>query len=92
MSNQFRGFSASGTMFKSAVFNLQEASKDQVQEFLNSFDTVLTDCDGKIVFVIVQIVWLVKCVFPTWSNREVQKGKWLLYGSNWITNFTKILQ
>lgn len=34
-------------MFKSAVFNLQEASKDQVQEFLDSFDTVLTDCDGK---------------------------------------------
>ncbi|XP_072947362.1 glycerol-3-phosphate phosphatase [Epargyreus clarus] len=33
-------------MFKSAVFNLEEASKDQVQEFLNSFDTVLTDCDG----------------------------------------------
>lgn len=33
-------------MFNQAVFNLQEASKDQVQEFLNSFDTVLTDCDG----------------------------------------------
>lgn len=34
-------------MFKSAIFNLQEASKDQVKEFLNSFDTVLSDCDGK---------------------------------------------
>ncbi|XP_045450794.1 glycerol-3-phosphate phosphatase-like [Melitaea cinxia] len=33
-------------MFKSAIFNLQEASKDQVKEFLNSFDTVLSDCDG----------------------------------------------
>lgn len=43
-----RNISTSGTMFKSAVFNLQEASKDQVQEFLDSFDTVLTDCDGKI--------------------------------------------
>lgn len=34
-------------MFKSAVFNLQEATADQVKEFLNSFDTVLSDCDGK---------------------------------------------
>lgn len=36
-------------MFKSTVTNLQEATADQVQEFLNSFDTVLTDCDGKIL-------------------------------------------
>lgn len=35
-------------MFKSSIFNLQEASSDQVQEFLNSFDTVLSDCDGKL--------------------------------------------
>lgn len=34
-------------MFKSSVYNLQEASKDQVQQFLNSFDTVLSDCDGE---------------------------------------------
>ncbi|KOB78039.1 putative 4-nitrophenylphosphatase [Operophtera brumata] len=33
-------------MFKSSVTNLQEATAEQVQEFLNSFDTVLTDCDG----------------------------------------------
>ncbi|XP_060802705.1 glycerol-3-phosphate phosphatase isoform X2 [Amyelois transitella] len=33
-------------MFKSSVYNLQEASKDQIQDFLNSFDTVLSDCDG----------------------------------------------
>lgn len=33
-------------MFKSSVFNLQEATSEQVQEFLNSFDTVLSDCDG----------------------------------------------
>lgn len=37
-------------MFKSAVMNLREASNDQVQEFLNSFDTVLTDCDGNNIF------------------------------------------
>lgn len=35
-------------MFKSTVFNLKDAEKDQVQEFLNSFDTVLSDCDGNI--------------------------------------------
>lgn len=39
--------STSTTMFKSSVFNLQDATKDQVQEFLDSFDTVLTDCDGE---------------------------------------------
>lgn len=39
-------------MFKSTVTNLQEATADQVQEFLNSFDTVLTDCDGKTIFII----------------------------------------
>lgn len=35
------------TMFKSAVFDLEHAEKEQVKEFLNSFDTVLSDCDGK---------------------------------------------
>lgn len=34
-------------MYKSTVTNLHEANADQVKEFLNSFDTVLTDCDGK---------------------------------------------
>ncbi|KPJ07195.1 Phosphoglycolate phosphatase [Papilio machaon] len=33
-------------MFKSAVFDLKHAEKEQVKEFLNSFDTVLSDCDG----------------------------------------------
>ncbi|KPI97349.1 Phosphoglycolate phosphatase [Papilio xuthus] len=33
-------------MFKSAVFDLKHAEKEQVEEFLNSFDTVLSDCDG----------------------------------------------
>ncbi|VVD03145.1 unnamed protein product [Leptidea sinapis] len=36
-------------MFKSSVFNLEEASKEQVQEFLNSFDTVLSDCDADVM-------------------------------------------
>ncbi|XP_022827801.1 glycerol-3-phosphate phosphatase-like [Spodoptera litura] len=46
VSNQLRGISTNATIVKSAVFNLQEASKDQVQEFVKSFDTVVTDCDG----------------------------------------------
>lgn len=37
-------------MFKSSVTSLHEATPAQVQEFLNSFDTVLTDCDGNINF------------------------------------------
>uniref|UniRef100_A0A2H1VUG0 SFRICE_024828 n=1 Tax=Spodoptera frugiperda TaxID=7108 RepID=A0A2H1VUG0_SPOFR len=50
VSSTLRGISTSGTIVKSAMFNLKEATKDQVQEFLNSFDTVLTDCDGVLWF------------------------------------------
>lgn len=42
-------FSKTRIMFKSAVFNLEDATKEQVHEFLDSFDTVLADCDGEIV-------------------------------------------
>lgn len=55
VSSTLRGISTSGTIVKSAMFNLKEASKDQVQEFLNSFDTVLTDCDGEIIICLVVI-------------------------------------
>lgn len=44
-------FSTTSIMFKSAVFNLGDATKEQVHTFLDSFDTVLTDCDGKRWFV-----------------------------------------
>lgn len=43
-------------MFRSSVFNLQDASQDQVQEFLNSFDTVLTDCDGMVTYYYIKTV------------------------------------
>lgn len=33
--------------YKSSMFNLQNASRAEVKEFLGTFDTVLTDCDGK---------------------------------------------
>lgn len=69
---QSKSFNTSKTMFKSAVFNLQEGTKDQVQEFLNSFDTVLTDCDGK-----KYLFWLcsLKRVFKFFNDmeREVYK-------------------
>ncbi|XP_014368856.2 glycerol-3-phosphate phosphatase [Papilio machaon] len=42
----YRSINISTTMFKSAVFDLKHAEKEQVKEFLNSFDTVLSDCDG----------------------------------------------
>ncbi|KAG7296156.1 hypothetical protein JYU34_021255 [Plutella xylostella] len=69
-------------MFKSSVFNLQEASKEQVQEFLNSFDTVLTDCDG--------VLWIDNNVIPGAPDamnyfREI--GKKIFYVTN---NSTKI--
>lgn len=43
------GCSHISKMFKSSVTNLNEVTREQVQEFLNSFDTVLTDCDGELV-------------------------------------------
>lgn len=43
----YRSNNISTTMFKSAVFDLKDAEKEQVTEFLDSFDTVLSDCDGK---------------------------------------------
>lgn len=49
---QSRSFSTTKKMFKSSVFSLQDATKEQVQEFLNSFDTVLTDCDGSYIMFV----------------------------------------
>lgn len=34
-------------MASNQVINLLDASKEERQRFLNSFDLVLTDCDGK---------------------------------------------
>ncbi|KAJ2944394.1 hypothetical protein O0L34_g18404 [Tuta absoluta] len=69
-------------MFKSAVFNLQDATKDQVQEFLNSFDTVLTDCDG--------VLWIDNNAIPgspETMNFFRKMGKKIFYVTN---NSTKI--
>ncbi|XP_028172569.1 glycerol-3-phosphate phosphatase isoform X2 [Ostrinia furnacalis] len=64
-------------MFKSAVFNLQDATKDQVQEFLKSFDTVLTDCDG--------VLWIDKNAIPGSAdamNYFRKLGKKIFYVTN----------
>ncbi|XP_034831312.1 glycerol-3-phosphate phosphatase-like [Maniola hyperantus] len=69
-------------MFKSAVFNLQEATADQVQEFLNSFDTVLCDCDG--------VLWINNNAIPgspEAMNYFRQMGKRIFYVTN---NSTKM--
>ncbi|XP_026499175.1 glycerol-3-phosphate phosphatase-like [Vanessa tameamea] len=67
----------SGKMFKSAVLNLQEANTDQVQEFLNSFDTVLSDCDG--------VLWINNNAVPGSAeamNYFRKLGKKIFYVTN----------
>ncbi|XP_049874031.1 glycerol-3-phosphate phosphatase [Pectinophora gossypiella] len=80
--SQTKTISTSRKMFKSAVFNLQEATKDQVEEFLNSFDTVLTDCDG--------VLWIDNNAIPgapEAMNYFRKLGKKIFYVTN---NSTKI--
>ncbi|CAG9561255.1 unnamed protein product [Danaus chrysippus] len=69
-------------MFKSSVFNLQDATADQVKEFLNSFDTVLSDCDG--------VLWINNSAIPGSAeamNFFRKLGKRIFYVTN---NSTKI--
>ncbi|KAJ0178263.1 hypothetical protein K1T71_006086 [Dendrolimus kikuchii] len=76
-----RNFNTSN-MFKSAVQNLQEVTQDKVQEFLDSFDTVLTDCDG--------VLWIDNNAIPGSAgtmNYFRKLGKKIFYVTN---NSTKI--
>ncbi|XP_045485286.1 glycerol-3-phosphate phosphatase isoform X1 [Pieris rapae] len=69
-------------MFKSAVHNLEESSKEQIQEFLNSFDTVLSDCDG--------VLWINNNAIPGSAdviNYFRKLGKRVFYVTN---NSTKV--
>ncbi|XP_068618219.1 glycerol-3-phosphate phosphatase-like isoform X2 [Battus philenor] len=69
-------------MFKSAVYNLKDAGKEQVQEFLNSFDTVLSDCDG--------VLWIDNNAIPGSAdtmNYFRKLGKRIFFVTN---NSTKI--
>ncbi|CAH2039586.1 unnamed protein product, partial [Iphiclides podalirius] len=69
-------------MFKSAVFNLKDAGKGQIQEFLDSFDTVLSDCDG--------VLWIDNNAIPGSAdtmNYFRKIGKRIFFVTN---NSTKI--
>ncbi|CAG9793898.1 unnamed protein product [Diatraea saccharalis] len=79
---QSRSVNTSRIMFRSSVLNLQEASKEKVQEFLDSFDTVLTDCDG--------VLWIENNAIPGSAdtiNYFRKLGKKIFYVTN---NSTKI--
>lgn len=66
-------------MFKSSVFNLQEASSDKVQEFLNSFDTVLSDCDGKLYVINLM-------VYTFYVSGHISMVSFIFAGVLWINN------
>lgn len=69
-------------MYRSSVTNLAKLSRNEMETFLNSFDTVLTDCDG--------VLWLDDQVLdkaPQVLNRFREMGKRVFYVTN---NSTKI--
>ncbi|KAF5282169.1 hypothetical protein FQR65_LT02866 [Abscondita terminalis] len=64
-------------MYKRTVTNLKQLTKDEIQDFLNSFDTVLTDCDG--------VLWLGNDVIDKANdviNRFQELGKKVFYVTN----------
>lgn len=68
-------------MSLTALSNLE---KSQVQEFVNSFDTVLTDCDG--------VLWMESQVLqgsPQVLNKFREMGKKVFYVTNNSTKFKK---
>ncbi|KAL4707693.1 hypothetical protein ACJJTC_014874 [Scirpophaga incertulas] len=70
------------TMFKGSVSNLLDAKKDQIQQFIDSFDTVLADCDG--------VLWIENNAIPGSAdtmNYFRKLGKKVFYVTN---NSTKI--
>jgi len=69
-------------MHRGSVTNLAKLTKDEVRQFINSFDTVLTDCDG--------VLWLENHVIDKASqviNRLRELGKKIFYVTN---NSTKL--
>lgn len=69
-------------MYRSTVTKLSKLTKEEVRQFINSFDTVLTDCDG--------VLWLENNIIdksPEVIHRLRELGKKVFYITN---NSTKL--
>lgn len=69
-------------MYRGTVTNLSKLTKEEVRRFINSFDTVLTDCDG--------VLWLDNEIIdkaPQVINQLRELGKKIFYITN---NSTKL--
>lgn len=71
-------------MYRSSVTNLSKLTKEEVSQFINSFDTVITDCDG--------VLWLDNEAIgkaPRVLNHLRELGKKIFYVTN---NSSKLRQ
>lgn len=69
-------------MFKRSLIHLSSLPREKVFEFVNSFDTVLTDCDG--------VLWLENVAMegaPNVINKFRELGKNIFFVTN---NSTKL--
>ncbi|XP_055596551.1 glycerol-3-phosphate phosphatase-like [Uranotaenia lowii] len=65
------------TMFANSGTNLASLSRSQISDWLNSFDTVLTDCDG--------VIWVDNETLPHATdviNQFIKNGKKLFFVTN----------
>lgn len=65
------------TMYKNSGTNLASLSATEIKEWLNSFDTVLTDCDG--------VIWVDNNTLPHATeviNKFIENGKKMFFVTN----------
>lgn len=65
------------TMYKDSGTNLASLSATEIKEWINSFDTVLTDCDG--------VIWVDNNTLPQATdviNKFIENGKKLFFVTN----------